>query len=526
MKLVEEDIKKDMLKDLDREIVVKESVVSAFGGGVGGKLSKSLSKASDMGRKMAPKVVFPAGPKLLRDAWVLVEILLTLVQFVYAFYSTNYRVNRLYNAFYISLSVINLVLALIDAFYYFYELGSCMVLYRQCKKRRKKKRQSDYENLDECANLNDEESDSEIDEEEFSDSKGGPACLKYCRLSAEQKEKLNTWFEVLRSIVSELLIYPLVVLDLFGVISDPAISDRLNFSFFVIGSFYLVLSVYIARVMIMILTLLTLRNLISASDSGKKNIFFIMRFLLHSIAQVVVHISCVLAVAIKVKQENDHNNGHYHASPILWAVILGGWAIPFLGVATFFLVNYFWAQQFSVGFFIELMALLQEGDVAESMMQSKDQMKAEAEERSKQILEKMQFKKVKEEYKVMESESSFSKLSYPIKVPSFILLCMLYNITLGGFFASLLLTSRNGHVVPVEFNDYKAIALLIIVIVIAVANIHLIIITNVTLIIFFAAFIIIFFLPGLLAVPLFIGMIYLIRRMVGRNILTEVLFKK
>ncbi len=507
-KEVEDQIKQSIsLEDQEKEIQGK--TVSVWRGA--GGLSKSLSKASNIGQKMLPRVVFPAAPKLFRDGWVLAELLLTIVQFIYALIGTNYRINRLYNAIYISLSVINLALALIDSFYYFYELGSCMILVRKCRKCFRKRKRKDYENLE-----NGEESDQESDEEEEmeSDSKseGSFRCFKICRLSAKKKEQLNMWFEVIRSVVSELLIYPLVVLDLFGVISDPHISDRLNFSFFVIGSFYLVLSVYISRVMTMLLTLLTLKGLLSASDSGKRNVTFIIRFLLHSIAQVVVHVSCVLAVAIKVKQENDHNNGRYHASPILWLVIFGGWFIPFLGVITFFFINYFWAQQFSVGFFVELMALLQEGDVVESMMQGKDQTKAEANERSKQILEKMEYKKVKEEYQKIESTHQFSKISYPVKIPMYILLCIVYNITLGGFFACLLLTSKQGHIVVIPFNDFKGIALAVIAFVIALANIHLIIVSNVTIIVCLSVFFIVFFLPGCLAVPIFLLLMYLVRR--------------
>lgn len=519
--MVEEELKKEVEEDILKNISIEEheqeiqrKVVSSWSAAPGRNLSKSLSRASNVGKTMLPKVVFPAAPKLFRDAWVLVELLLTVVQFIYAFISTDFQVNRLFNGIYISLSIINFALALIDGFYYFYELGSCMALYKACKKRHKRqKKKLDYEALeDDDGEYDDDTESDEEDMEAVAAGQASPRCFKVCRLSPKRKEQLNMWFEVIRSVVSELLIYPLVVLDLFGVISDPQMSDKLNFSFFVIGSFYLVLSVYIARTMTMILTLFTLKGLLSASDSGKKNVFFIIRFLLHSLAQIVVHLSCVLAVAIKIKQENDNNNGHYHASPVLWMVIIGGWCIPFLGVITFFMVNYFWAQQFSIGFFVELMALLQEGDVVETVVQGKDQTKAEADERSKKILERMEYKKVKDEYKKVESTSQLSKLSYPIKVPLYILLCIVYNVALGGFFASLLLTSKNGHIVTVQFNDFKGIALAVIACVIAIANIHIIVISNLTLFVCLSVFFIVFFLPGFLAVPLFLGLMYIVRR--------------
>lgn len=496
------------IEEEERDNFLKKKVGFAFRGG----LSERLSNAAVVGTKMVPKIVFPAAPKLFRDAWVLTELLLTIIQFIYAFLSTDYRVNKLYNAIYIALSCLNLGLALIDSFYYFYELGSCMVLYKRCKKRlHKKKRQMDYESLDTPSSY---DSDSEDDDEEMNSiTSQQSSCLKFCRISPKRKEQLNMWFELIRNILSELLIYPLVVLDLFGLISDPEISDKLNFSFFLIGSFYLVLSVYIARVMITVLTLLTMKNLLSSTESGRRNAFFIIRFLFHSIGQLVVHVSCVVAVGIKIKQENDHNGGHFHASPILWIVIIGGWFIPFLGVITYFLVNYFWAQQFSVGFFIELISLLQEGDVVGSLMHSKDEMKAEANERAQNILEKMEYKEVKKEYKEMESTGRIPKIFYPIQLPLFILLCIAYNIALGGFFASLLFTSKKGDIVPIQINDYKGIILLVVIIIIALANIHLIVISNATLFVFFAVFLTLVLLPGFVAIPVFIVITLIVRRL-------------
>ena len=496
----------EMVEQDNREGFLRKKVGFAFRG----NLSERLSRASIVGTKMIPKVIFPAAPKLFRDAWVLAELLLTIIQFVYAFFSTNYRINQLYNIIYISLSSVNLVLALIDSFYYFYQLGSCMVLFHLCKRRMKKKRRSDYECLDNPTSG----STPEIDDEDMeSISNMQLSCLRFCRLSPKRKEQLNMWFELIRNILSEALIYPLVVLDLFGVISDPTISDKLNFSFFLIGSFYLVLSVYIARVMMSILTLLTMKNLLSSTKSGKHNVIFIVRFLFHSIGQVIVHLCCVLAVGVKIKQENDHNNGQYHASPILWIVIFGGWFIPFLGLITYFAINYFWAQQFSIGFFIELISLLQEGNVAESLMQSKDSMKAEAEERAQNILEKMEYKQVKSEYKELESTGQFKKLSYPLKLPLFITFCIVYNCILAGFFASLLFTSKHGHIVPVQINDYKGISLLVIIIIISLANIHLIMISSITIIVFLGVFVTLVFLPGILSIPIFVVLFVVVRKL-------------
>ena len=474
------------------------------------KRTDFLIRARKIGFKMIPQLLFPALPKLARDIWVFGEFFITLFQFLFALISTNYRtsVNRLFTGIYLTLSTINFILACIDAFLYFYELGSCRSIFESLKEMRNKKQKATANEI----------ALEELQQEEIVELENKKVYYKWIRLSEKRKQQLNIWFELIRTILSELLIYPLIIFDLFDAVGIGFVDDKQNLSLFVIGSFYLVLAVYIARVAMSIMTLLTLRRLLLHSKTSPSNIRFILRFLIHIITQVIVHISCVIAVGIKIRQENSGDGESYNASPILWAVMIGGWVIPFLGVVSFFIVNYYWMQQFATGIYVEMISLLQTPSVAESLFQSKSEMSQETEERSKQFLEKMQHKKVQEEYEnEVDTTSRFSKLIHPLKVPGFIFLCILYNLFLGTFLACLLLTYDNGNVSVVSLDEFEGIALVVLIIIITIANIHIMFLTIFSFVLIIIVFIIIALLPGMCAIPLFHALSIVVKKLRQSN---------
>ena len=456
------------------------------------KTSKHLSNARIIGAKMIPTIIFPATPQLFRDTWVFFELLFAIIQFIFGLISTNYRSNRLYNAFYISLSIVSIILSVIDAFLHYYQLGSCKLLFTRCKKRLN----SNQEDLQ----VENDTKRKEIIMDDVTDTQ----MKRCCHLSVTKKKLFNTWFEVIRTILSELLLYPLVILDLFEIVGNQRLRDQINFSLFIVGSLYFVLTVYIARVVISALTLLTVKRLLSESKTNSSNIRFILRFLIHIIAQVIVHISIVIAVGIKIRQENSAGN-NYTASPILWAVVIGGWVIPFLGAVSFFNVNYYWMQQFATGIYVEMISLLQTPSVADSLFQSKSEMSLE---HSKHFLENMQHKKVQKEYEQeVNTTSRFSKLIYPLKIPLFISFCILYNLFLGTFFACLFLTYDDGNVSVVSLDDYQGIILVIMIIFITLGNIHIVLLTLSIFVIMIIAVTILSILPGMCLIITFIALL-------------------
>ncbi len=75
-------------------------------------------------------------------------------------------------------------------------------------KNRKKKKQAGEKGKEE---EEEEEEDEDEDEDEGKTR---------CGMSSETREKFNTWFELARNLINEFLIYPLLIFDMFALISE------------------------------------------------------------------------------------------------------------------------------------------------------------------------------------------------------------------------------------------------------------------------------------------------------------------
>ena len=329
------------------------------------KLTPELQKASSQGFNMLKKVFFPSMPALLQDLWVYLELIISLFAFAFGFvdYSVGSGTQRTFNLLYLVLAIISTILALIDGFLYIFQVGYSAKFFRFLWKKIKARRQRQHP-----------EAGTEQREEE-EESKKICGCIP--RLPEKWLTRFNQFFELGRNIVSELLLYPLLVCDLFDFVAlggaQPENSvDRVNFGLFCIGSFYLVLAVYIMRMVTIIGTVISLLRIPIQSTGGKKEYINLMvRFCIYAVCQIFVHLLAVLVVAAKIRHENpeplENDDDPINVSPFLWVVMVLGWVIPLAGVFMFFIVNYYWTQQFTIGFWIDMISLLQGQSFAEAV---------------------------------------------------------------------------------------------------------------------------------------------------------------
>ena len=54
----------------------------------------------------------------------------------------------------------------------------------------------------------------------------------------------------------------------------------------------------------------------------------------------------------------EEEDAGMNASPFLITAIILGWIIPVAGVSAFFVVNYYWMKEFSIGFWVNMISLL------------------------------------------------------------------------------------------------------------------------------------------------------------------------
>ena len=450
------------------------------------ELTPEMQRASQEGWNMIKTIVFPALPTIVQDLWVYLELVISIVAFVLGAVDTFPIGNsRVYNYTYFVLATISMILALIDGFIYFFQLGSCARCIRDC-----------------CGKSPEPQLLEEQDEIAEENRK------KCCRLSEKRKEEFNTWFEFGRNLLSELLLYPLLMFDLIDFITGQGYipegpRGRTDFSLFVIGGFYLILSVYIMRIFMVAGSMLSLSRIPSniGVTGHKSDTFILVRFCAHILGQIGVHLMIILTIALKISNENPviranasnitadtDPNSAARASPFLITAIVLGWIIPLAGVFVFFVVNYYWMKEFSIGFWLNMTSLLQGESFAETVFGGSGM--STVEEKVQEFVEDSQYKQVKKQLLRFKSTPLWIKFFYPARIPITAISGLLYDILLLLFIACLMLTYENGSVRLVVFtDDSKMTAVFVVsIIVIIVANIQALVLLNIILVMTIAIF--------------------------------------
>ena len=463
--------------DQYKELKQKKNV-----GGSSTVLTPEMQRASQQGWSMIKTIIFPALPAIVQDLWVYLELLISVVAFILGLVDT-FPIESIhtYNYSYLVLATVSMILALIDGFIYFFQLGSCARCIRDCRGN-----STEHQPLEE---------------------EGDTAERKCCSLTEKQKEAFNSWFEFCRNILSELLLYPLLMFDLFDfIIGTGYIPEdhrgRTDFSLFVIGGFYLILSVYIMRILIVAGSMLSLARLPGNKEATihKRDTFILVRFCGHILGQIGVHLMIILVIATKINNENpamivdgSKNNvttedDSMRASPFLITAIVLGWIIPLAGVFVFFIVNYYWMKEFSIGFWLNMISLLQGESFAETVFGGNGL--SAAEEKALQFVEDTQYKQVKKQLLRFKSTPVWIKFFYPARIPITAITGLLYDILLLIFIVCLMLTYENGSVkLKVFTDDHKMTAMFIVsIIIIILANIHALILLNMILLMIIVIF--------------------------------------
>ena len=134
---------------------------------------------------MVKSVIFPSLPSILQDMWVYLELFISIIAFVFGLMDIFPIEDGLaFNYTYFAFAAIAMALALIDAFIYFVQLGSCARLVRHCF-------------IAQAVNRERLSDEVKVDENVISQH-------KFYQLSKKTKKMFTTWFELCRSILSEL----------------------------------------------------------------------------------------------------------------------------------------------------------------------------------------------------------------------------------------------------------------------------------------------------------------------------------
>ena len=465
------------------------------------ELTPELSKANNEGLEMIKSIALPALPALLQDAWVLLELAISISAFIVgAIGLFPIEQNRGVNLASFAVNILCLILALIDGYMYLFELGTCATAFYY---------------------LRTKHTDKKVEDENIDDDEARLNQTKLC-LALAIKQKISSFYEVGRTVFTELVLFPLLMLDLLTFIVErgydtESAQDRADFAFFIIGCFYTILGVYIMRVFVLIGSTVSLNNLPINPNAGAFDISLIKKFCLHSIGQVVVHFMIVIVIGVKINNEHGMNSTASDAnstasddktirgSRFLYLSMVLGYLLPLAGTGAFFIVNYYWMREFSIGFWINMISLLQGADFASTVFGGEGL--SETKGQVLEFVEQSNYSTVKEQLKKYQSPPWWTKFFYPGRVPLVALYGIIYDTILISFIISLTLTyDDNAGIQLAIFQDDDIMSYLFLstVIIIVLANIHIIVLFNVLLLFLISAMIILIAVMLFLILPLFL----------------------
>ena len=382
-------------------------------------LSPELASAANAGQQMITKLVFPSISNILQDMWVYTELGITFYQFgssVSPLPTATFKIIAL------SFAIINVILASIDGFFYITQVGTCAKYFQL------KKGESIVEN---------EGKNDVVDHEEEETRK----CLF---LNKDWVEKLETWFEMIRNILSEVLLYPLLIFDLFDFItSSPYLlqedGDATNVILFGVGCFYFTLAVYLIRLFILMGSTAALTQMpIDVCDSRKDTTKFIVSFTITAIGQMLSQITIIFAIGFKIKDENPiEGTEDVNASPFLISAIILGGVLPNLGISAYFLVNYYALQDMAMAVFINMMSLLQSESFAELVFE--ENATEVPKEKARELVEKINLPKTRHQFDERRKAQGFTdSILSTFKMPLLVIAGIAYYAVIIAFIASLM----------------------------------------------------------------------------------------
>lgn len=450
------------------------------------QFSPLLKKASSQGAKAMVAFLSPSFPRLLRDVWVLAELAITVYQFVLACVSLSENRTEAFNIVYVALAGFAMFLSIIDVMVHCIQLGSfaSIVLYIRSKltSRPQKPGNKDPEEIQKC-----------------------------CLFSKLWRKRFNTSIELIRNIISELILYPLLICDFFDFIGSGSFrredrGERIEFSLFVVGGFYLVLSVYIARMLMIALSLFSLRRIPSSSSNTQQTYVKLMiKFGVHIMAQLILSVVIIAALGFKIRQENpapcDGGDCSVNASWYLIVAIAIGGLLPLLGIFSFFFTNMYKVREMSVALWIDMMSLLQ-GESFTSVVFAKEGIQ-KAKSKAKHFAEKVQLVQTRKEFKeLVKSMPSWAKRLYPLRFPVFWIFGIFYALLLGLFGVTLFLSQPEEDFGTDFFEQSFGLVAMIAVAFLVIANIHLLFLVTILLLIIAVVVLLVILSPAFLVLAL------------------------
>ena len=407
-----------------------------------------LRRGRTTGLKLFKNIAFPLVNDIVRDVWIVTELVAILIALGLsaASFSLGSQQNelRIFNSIHLALAAFSTLLAIIDAITNLSQCRSC----KQCKQK--------------CCNQNAGTGQRRTRDPESSCRK----CANGC----------STVSDTVRMLATELLIYPLLVCDMFEFIiakpwKNPEPVDIIGMLLFVFSLIALVLYVYVIRVVILGYLIKYVHKLRkprrddqaywdkcgydpSISNSAVK---FQAYFFLHIVGQMIGQILTLIAIGAKIQYDNrscgdvDVDNCTIRISSFLWFMIASGYVLPVCGVLTFFIVTYYWVQEFPVGLCLDILSLLQMPDI--NTIFYPNETKQSIQKKAVNLAHNLNKPTLKQHFNNIHNKAVSDKVFFPFRSPVLVVLSIIYGAFQFAFIlCATLAVDDSGQTITVVLN--------------------------------------------------------------------------
>ena len=405
--------------------------------------NETLQKGSEAGRAIFQEIIFPLIRPFTRDIIAISEFLVGLLGLILSIVSLTLGNNAAYNILHLVLAILSTVLGFIDMVVSLKFSAAFAKVIKKLRNRNHIPEQAQAGNNIEALNLNQKDKDNKE-----------PSFLK------------KGW-DTGRILVSEAILYPLLVCDLIEFIVDKGYevnepTDVVNLILFIISLVSLIFYVYIVRLAVLIAMVIHLQkcrtlepkqkealdakwfaeNEISTEkgeeldpDAARKARNFQIYFILHVMGQMVAQIMMIVAVSLKIADDNRNRTleSPLHISNELWFMLVAGYIMPFLGILSFFVPTFYWVYEHENGLCLDFLSLLNMPGIDHVLYPDGDDMK-EAYESIQKIASKLnEGNKLRENFEKLRNIDFGKKVSFAFRNPFLVVACLGYSFAQLSF---------------------------------------------------------------------------------------------
>jgi hypothetical protein len=413
-------------------------------------VTPTMQRARKQGWSFYGKFAFPLVSDVVRDFWVIGELCILLLSFIVSlvFFALDENNRKGFNIFHLILTIIASIFALIDAILQLKECTSCKAAISYHKKVKESK-EEDYE-VDHSEHSDDKqpkhESDSETSSQNDEGTDNATETDGNTTKCQARIEKFKDRMDIVRTLASEAIFYPLLICDLFEFITGRGYevsnaSDRLSLVLFLLSCLGIFLYVYLARIMVlcsMVVNVHKKRQKMRKNKDDPTGLYVQVYFAAHIFLQMIAQIFMIVAIAAKISFENRFYKPDIpacegdnppdlscspHASSRLWYMLIAAYVMPLCGILTFYIVCYYWITELPLTVCLDFLKIL-EGGSCDSFL-SPIKSNKEKMQKSKGILKHYHDSLWRDFEKIYEVKF-MQKLLFPFRNPVVILLCLIY----------------------------------------------------------------------------------------------------